>query len=412
MNYGPIVQAILFALFGALTAAVAVVTAPTYDNLFVPEMSPASAFASWTGGNVFAAAVDLSNTLLTELVDPLAVLVIAAVGFLYMVRSVYPSPKLTGLAPKLLFALLVANLVIPLTSVVWQLAGGVYPVFYEYGGGAWRSYSNLVGPGAVDLSWDNGVLGLVVSWILFGLVLLLAFLIAFRGALVAVLLVVLPPLTLLYPLPGARAIARRAWILFVEMAFLPCFVVIPLVLAVGSGSVLVTLGLFAVALAMPQILSSSGTAISHAGFPNTSFTVAGGLTQGAGTAQETATGWLRRGGRSFSQGLDSASPTSGVATGPSTAARGVASKGGRASPSSSGGLGGPAGLVAWGLQEGIGGLARTLGQRAAGAGQALGQGRSPTSPLGSGEGRSRLPPRVPGAHRIRSRGPAPTLSAA
>ncbi len=377
MDYGPIVKAILFALFGALTAAVSVVTGPTYDNLFVPEMDPSAAYASWQGGNVFAAAASFSNALLVGLVDPLCVLVIAAVGLLYLVRSAHPTPKLQGLAAKLVMGILVANLVLPITSGIWQLAAGVYPSFYDYGGGAWRSYTALVGPGAISLSWDNGVLAFVVSWTLFGMVLLLAFLLAFRGAIVAVLLVLLPPLTLLWPIPGAGSLARKVWVLFIEMTFLPCFLVVPLVLAVGSTSVLLTMGLFSVALAMPQILSISGASLSHAGFPNASFVVGSSLLRNSEATQGWTSGLLRKGGSSFARGFRSPSSSRSSGQGAAGAPAGAGAPGGslagkaapamRAGGASSSGLAlaGPAGLAAWGLQEGLGRLAELLGRRAA-----------------------------------------------
>ncbi|MDE1819223.1 MAG: hypothetical protein KGJ23_02765 [Euryarchaeota archaeon] len=377
MDYGPIVKAILFAIFGTLTAAVTVVTGPTYDNLFVHEMDPTNAFAVWQGGNVFAQASLFSNTLLVELVDPLAVLVILAVGFLYLARAVHPSPRLAGLAPKLIVGILLANLVLPITSALWQLAAGIYPLFYDYGGGAWRTYANLVGPGAINLSWDNGVLAFIVSWVLFSMVLLLSFLIAFRGALVAVLLVLLPVLTLLWPIPGASSVARKAWVLFAEMAVLPCFVVVPLVLAVGSTSVLLTLGLFAAAIAMPQLLSVSGSAISHAGFPNASFAVGSGLIEGAGSSQGTASGLLARSSSSFRQAAarpeDPASSQGGETSASSahssrTPRRSASTPRGSGSTFGSGGRGalaGPAGLVLWGMQEGLGRLGRELGARVA-----------------------------------------------
>ncbi len=375
MDYGPIVKAILFALFGALTAAVSVVTGPTYDNLFVPEMDPSAAYASWQGGNVFAAAASFSNALLVGLVDPLCVLVIAAVGLLYLVRSAHPTPKLQGIAAKLVMGILVANLVLPITSGIWQLAAGVYPSFYDYGGGAWRSYSALVGPGAISLSWDNGVLAFVVSWTLFGMVLLLAFLLAFRGAIVAVLLVLLPPLTLLWPLPGAGSLARKVWVLFIEMTFLPCFLVVPLVLAVGSTSVLLTMGLFSVALAMPQILSISGASLSHAGFPNASIVAGSNLLRNSEATQGWSAGLLRKGGSSFARGFRSPSSSGSGGQGTAGASVGAGAQGGalagkavpamRAGASSSGlALAGPAGLAAWGLQEGLGRLAELLGRRA------------------------------------------------
>lgn len=411
MDYGPVVKAILFALFGGLTAAVTVVTGPTYDNLFVPEMDPSAAYASWQGPNVFAAASTFSNALLVGLVDPLAVLVIVAVGLLYLLRSAHPTPRLQGLAGKLVLGILVANLVLPITSGIWQLASGVYPAFYDYGGGAWRTFDAIVGPGAVNLSWDNGVLAFVVSWTLFAMVLLLAFLLAFRAAIVAVLLVLLPPLTLLWPLPGLGSVVRKVWVLFLEMTFLPCFVVVPLILAVGSSSVLLTMGLFSVALAMPQILSVSGASLSHAGFPNASFVVGGNFLRNSEATQNFGSGLLRGGGMAFARGWRGSlpsGPTPGSGGGGSSGASGGVGHGGRKgalapraeASSFSVPIGGVAGLAAWGLSEGLGKLAQAFGRRAASrlttassGGNPGGLSREPTSQAPSPVPREK---RVPG----------------
>lgn len=365
MNYGPIVQAILFALFAAITAAVSAVIEPTYDLLFVPQMSPSVAFASWSGGDLYAQAAAFSNFLLVTVVDPLAILVIVGVGFLYLARATLPSPRLSGLAPRLLIALLAANLVIPLASAAWEVAGAIYPIFYNYQGGAWQTYANLVGPGGITLSWDNGLVALIVSLVLLTLVFLLAFLVAFRSALVGVLLVLLPLLTLLWALPPVAGLARRGWSLFVEMTFLPCFLVVPLVLAVGSSNVLLTLSLFAVAVSMPQLLSLAGSSLSQLGFPHGGATVGGGFSRAVDSTQQSSSTIAQGGARGFLRGFQSGR---GAATGS------AAAKAGGASGSS---LGGPAGMVAWGVQQGVGELARRLGGH---VGRALGRGEQDAAP--------------------------------
>jgi hypothetical protein len=419
MDYGPIVQGILFAIFGALTAAVATVTGPTYNDLFVPQMAPSNAFAVWQGGNVFAQGVQFSNVVLVDLVDPAAVLVFVAVGLLYLLRSAWPRPDLSHLAPRLVLGLLVSNLVLPLTEVLWQLAAAIYPIFYGYGGGAWQSYSNVVGPGGISLSWDNGVLGFVVSLVLFLLVLMLAFLIAFRGALLAVLLVLLPPLTLLWSIPAASSLARRAWGLFIEMTFLPCLVVIPLALAVGETNVLVTLGLFAVALAMPQLMSIAGGSASQLGLPSSGYMIAGGLSRGVSSSAVTATAGAQGGWRGFTRGLSlgrSHAESKGSAA-LSAASSPLAVTGGASRSTLSAGAG-PAGWLAWGAQEGIGRIASRLGQQ---VGKALprktGSVVAARGPGGSEGGRKTAPPPTEPAQRFRgersgSRGPSAITSSA
>lgn len=394
MNYGPVVQAILFAIFAALTAALSVVTGPMYDGLLVPELAPTSVYASWTGGSVLATGVSFSNILLVEIVDPCAVLVIVGVGLLYLVRAVMPSPRLTHLAPRLIVGLVVANFVIPLTSALWALASAVYPTFFNLGGGSWQSYSNLVGPGAISFSWDNGLLAFVVSLLLFTLVLMLAFLVAFRSALLAVLIVLLPPLTLLWSIPQAAPLARKAWTLFVEMTFLPGLLIVPLALAVGSPSILLTLGLFAVALAMPQLFSVAGHSASQLGLPNSGSSISSGMERGAASGQQTATGFLRSAGGGLADGWSSG--RGGAATGGSAMAR----SGGSAASAGTVAGGGPAAWVAWGMNEGIGSLGRRLGQA---AGEAAGPPSGPKSSAGHDLAERTTPPR-PGPRELRAPG--------
>lgn len=421
MDYGPVVQAILFALFAALTAAVSAVIAPTYDGLLVPQLSPGSAYASWTGSSVFATASSFSNTLLVEVVDPAAVLVIAAVGFLYLLRAALPSPRLTNLGPRLVIGLLVANFVLPLTSMIFQLAAAVYPDFYGLGGGAWQDYGNLVGAGGISFSWDNGVLAFVVSMMLLSLVLLLACLVAFRSALLAVLLVLLPPLTLLWSLPVAAPLARRAWSLFVEMTFLPGLLIIPLALAVGSTNILLTLGLFAVALAMPQLISLAGHSTSSLGFPHVGGIVSSGVPQGTQGAQQTGISLLRGGASSFSSGYRSgaiAGSRGGPGRPPSATPGGSSAAGGTSTTRSPGGPstpllagGGPAGVAAWGVQQSIGSLAKRLGSSLGQTVLQAKQGRAPSSPRSGGLGpteRASPPERATSGHRVA--GLTPTFS--
>src|SRR5579864_7815838 len=90
------IQALLFGIFAAATAALAAIIGPTYDGLVVPELSAGALYPtlSASGGTGFLATpAAFSLFVLTHLVDPAIVLVALAVGVLYLVRAVLPSPR-------------------------------------------------------------------------------------------------------------------------------------------------------------------------------------------------------------------------------------------------------------------------------------------------------------------------------
>jgi hypothetical protein len=372
MGLGVIIKALLFSLFGLLSAAVSMVVEPTYDRIFVPEMAPGTLFASWSAPGLFAQAQTFSAYLLVNLVDPLAVLVIVGVGLLYLLRAVFPSlaRRWPDLAPRLVLGVLLANLAVPIADLIFTFGSAVYPIFYTYGGGAWQSYYNIVGPAGLDIAWDNGLLALIGELALLVLTLLLAYLVALRDVLVAVLVVLLPLFTLLWPWPFASSLARRAWRLFVEMVFLPCFLVVPLALAVGSQSVVMVLAFFGVALGMPALLASAGSGLAGAlGAPAPSGFIAGGLSQAPRAPTEAGGSWLQHGTRSFR-----ATRSAGAGRGPGTTTALTA-------PWPSATLG-PASAVVWGVGEGVGALARHLGGAARSSYQrtAGGRGGGPAAP--------------------------------
>jgi hypothetical protein len=292
------IQALLFALFGGLTAILAALIGPTYDNLLVPELSPGALFPALTssGGSGFLGlAADLSGRLLVDLVDPAIALVALAVGLLYLVRSVAGRlrARLEGLLPRFVVAVIVANLTVPLAGAILGLAGATYPVIAGADGGAWQHWIDIGGPGLATYSWDNGALAFVVAFVLFSLILLLAIAVAVRNALLGVLLVLLPIFSLLAPLPYAGALARRGWLWFVELAFLPCAMVVPLELAVGASSILLTLGYLVVALASPALLAMAGNSVVSMGFPSAGGAVTGGVQRGLMAASVAAEGFVR-----------------------------------------------------------------------------------------------------------------------
>ncbi len=393
MDWGSVVNAVLFAIFGAVTAAIQAVVGPTYDNLFVPEMAPTALYAPFVGpghaNNLFAQGAAFSNYVLVGVVDPLAVLVMVVIGVLYLVRASLPSlgTMWTGLVPRLVLGILLANMVLPLAGMLWDIAAAVYPIFYTYGGGQWQSYGNIVAPGAVSFTWDNGLLAFVASMALLSLVLVLTLLVAVRDALLAVLLVLLPPLTLLWPIPGLSGLAGRAWRLFGEMVFLPSLLVVPLALAVGAPSILVVLALFSVAVSLPVLVSQVGGSLSGGGFPHGGSLSYGGMLNGTRSAGSAASGGAQMGIQGFRQGYAGPEAKSTASSADAVGSNGGLMGGGAGAgvPNVGSGLagkaggsgggsktmatkipGGPAALVGgvlWGAGRGLGALGRHMATR-------------------------------------------------
>lgn len=289
------VQAILLATFGVAIALLAKVLAPTYQYLLVPSLQPGALYPSLTaaGGTGFLAlGARMSEYTLVALVDPAVTLVAIAIGLLYLVRSALGRhrPELEGLLPRMAFAVILANVTLPIAGAILGLAGSVYPVFEGFDHGAWESWANVTGNSLLQYAWGNGALTLVIEFVLFSLLLLLVAAVAVRNALLGVLLVLLPILTLLYPIPTLRPLARRAWLWFAELAFLPCVMIVPLELSVGSTSIMMTMGYLVVALGAPALLSIAGASLTGAGFPSASGAITGGIQRGLAVATLAAEG--------------------------------------------------------------------------------------------------------------------------
>ncbi len=312
-----ILQAILFALFALLSATIAAITGPTYDNLLVPELSSTALFpslppGSGSGSTFLSRASAFSTYLLGNLVDPAIALLAIGVAFVYLARpfvgrwSGSPEPLLG----RLIVAVVLANFTIPIAGAILSLAGAAYPTIAGFDGGAWQHWVNLAGYGEFSYSWDNGALTFVLSFVLFLLVFLLTLAIALRDAMLGVLLVLLPIFTLVWPLRPLSNLARRSWLLFVELAFLPCVVVVPLELAVGSPTILLLVGYLAVAVASPFLLSLAGTQLTAFGFPGATGIAASGSLRGLASTSTA-------GGSYFNAAADRArgiSPGVGAAT--------------------------------------------------------------------------------------------------
>jgi hypothetical protein len=270
-----IVQVVLFVLFSAITALVAAVVGPTYDNLLVPELSPGALFppigsVSPAAGNFLAPAARFADFLIVSVVDPSVALVALAVAVLFLARASVArwSAMFDGLLPRLVLAVVGANVTVPIAGAVLGVAGALFPVIAGWDGGSWQHWVNLAGWGEIQLSWDNGAVAFVLSLVEFAAVFALVLAIGLRDALLAVLVVLLPMFTLLWPFRPLSPLARRAWLLFAELAFLPCVTVIPLELAVGSANPVILVGYLGVALASPFLLSVAGTNLVAFGFPS------------------------------------------------------------------------------------------------------------------------------------------------
>jgi hypothetical protein len=290
------IQVILFAIFAGLTGILAAILGPTYDNVLVPSLYASALYpAPFAAGTFLSGAASFSTFLLGTLVDPAIGVVGLGVALTYLARSALgrsgarPEPLLA----RLLLAVLLANFTLPLAAGLLDVAGATYPVIAGWDGGAWQHWVNLAGWGEVSFSWDNGALAFVLTFGLFTLVLLLAAAVAIRNALLAVLLVLLPAFTLLWPIPPLAPLARRGWTLFGELAFLPCVMVIPLELAVGSPNILALLGFLTVSLASPALISLAGAQLTSVGFPSAGSTISNATQRGLTVAAQSTQSFLR-----------------------------------------------------------------------------------------------------------------------
>ena len=294
-----LIREILFALFAGLTAIVAAVTGPTYDHILVPELAASALYPAVPGStaeaaNYLAVASRFSEFTLGAIVDPAVALIALGIAAVYLLRAISSrwGARLDGLLPRLLIAVVAANFTVPIAGTVLGLGGALYPVLAGWDGGRWQQWVNLAGYAEGGFSWDNGAVAFVLSIAEFLLVMALVFAVALRDALLAVLLVLLPVFTLLWPFGALAPIARRAWTLFVELVFLPCILVVPLELAVGSPSAFLLLAFLACALASPFLITSAGAHLSAVGFPGGGVTVGAGLQRGLASSSSGVAGYV------------------------------------------------------------------------------------------------------------------------
>jgi hypothetical protein len=297
VDLGNLIQAILFSLFAGLTAIVSAVVGPTYDNLLVPELSPSALYPALTGsagsGTYLGAAAQFSAYTLAAVVDPAIALVALGVALLYLSKTMVSrwAVRLDGLLPRLVISVVAANFTLPIAGAVLGIAGSLFPVFAGWDGGAWQHWVNLAGYGQVSFSWDNGALAFVLSIVEFALVFALVLAVGLRDALLAVLLVLLPVFTLVWPFRPLSLLARRAWFLFAELAFLPCVLVVPLELAVHSPSIVLLVGFLGCAVASPYLLSLAGTHLTAFGFPSSAGVAGAGVQRGLSAAPGAASSY-------------------------------------------------------------------------------------------------------------------------
>lgn len=292
-DIGNVLQGLLFVLFADLTALVAAVIGPTYDNLLVPALSPGALFPPLYGtssSDFLASAARFSTFLIANVVDPLVSLIALGVALLYLARATLSrwAAAFDGLLPRLVLAVVAANFAVPIAGTILDASGALYPVVSGWDGGAWQHWVNLAGEGEVGFSWDNGALAFVLSLAEFLAVFGLLLAVGVRDALLGVLLVVLPLLTLLWPWRPLSGIPRKAWLLFAELAFLPCVLVVPLELAVRSPSPVLLIGFLGAALCSPMLLSATGSRLSALGFPSVAATTGAGVQRGIAVAPAAA----------------------------------------------------------------------------------------------------------------------------
>ncbi len=292
-----LVQAVLFLLFVDITALVAAVIGPTYDSLLVPELAPHALFpavlaAAPGPSDYLGQAAGFSSYLIGGVIDPAIAVLAVGVAFLYFARSASARWATTfdELLPRLVLAVVVANFTVPIAAGILELAGGLFPVVAGWDGGAWQQWVHLAGAGEVTYAWDNGVVAFVLSLVEFALVFALVLAVGLRDALLAVLLVVLPLVTLLWPFRPLSSIPRRAWLLFAELAFLPCVLVVPLELAVDCPTPVLLLGYLGAAVASPFLLSTAGAHLVAIGFPSGGTLAQGGAARGLAAAPSAAGG--------------------------------------------------------------------------------------------------------------------------
>ena len=308
VDVSDLIRAILFAIFGDLTAILTAIIGPTYDNILVPELQTGALFPSLLGSgaggaNYLATAARFSGFLLANVVDPAVALVALGVAVLYLSRSVVArwADGLDALLPRLVLGVVGANFTVPIAGAILSLAGGLYPVVSGWDDGTWQHWVNLAGWGQITFSWDNGALAFVLSLVEFATVFTLLIAVGIRDATLAVLLVLLPIFTLVWPLRPLSPLARRGWLLFAELAFLPCVLVVPLELAVGSPNPVMLVSYLAVAVASPFFLSLAGTSLVAFGFGGASSVVHSSAQRGLAVAPSAATsslGPLANGARS------------------------------------------------------------------------------------------------------------------
>lgn len=300
VDYATVVQAVLFAVFAVLTTTLATVIGPTYDNVLVPELAAGTLYPSLTGSGSGSAgfltgASHFSLYLVANLADPAIALVAVGVGLVYLGRSVVSrwSSTADSLLPRLIVAVVLANFSLPVADGILGIAGTAYPVIAGFDGGAWQHWGNLAGFGEFGFSWDNGALAFVLTFVMFSLVLLLSIAVAVRDALLGVLLVLLPLVSLLWPIPPLAPLTRRAWLMFGELAFLPCVILVPLELAVASPSVVMLLAYLAVALGAPSLISLAGAQLSGVAFPSVGGALTGGVQRGLASGSAAASSYAR-----------------------------------------------------------------------------------------------------------------------
>lgn len=284
-----IVNTVLTLLFAIFNIFAWVTAQQTYDNLFIPEMKPYNLFPSLLNGNqknLFSASASLSNYILINIIDPILIILLLIIGFIYLGKVFLPSwnEKFRELIPRFVIATVVANFTVYISGIILEFGLATYIVLYGYGDKNWQHFGKLY-PLFVTPWGNNSLLEFILKVVVIFTIVTLSMVIAIRTSLIAVLIVLLPIGSIMWIFPQTRQYAKKIWVIFIEMVFLPFFVLIPLILATSINDTdtygfLLTTGMLLIAAGMPYFISNYGGSIAHMGMDKVSSFINYGLSTG------------------------------------------------------------------------------------------------------------------------------------
>jgi len=274
-----IVNEVLSAIFAAFNGLAWLAAQQTYNNLLVPEMSSSFLYPTIIKGNqtgFFMYAYYFSSYILFSIVDPLLVIVLLGIGFLYLSKVFFSqnSERFKDLIPKFILAVILSNFTNYISSIILEFGYSLYSTIYTFDGSKWTNFQNIFP--IYSTPWtNNALLEFILKVIVLFTILAIAIIIGIRTGLLGVLIVLLPIASVLLIFPQTKSLGKKIWIVFIDMAVLPFFVLIPLILAVNvnnintTGFILAT-GLLFISAGMPYFISEYGNSVFHMGFDKAS----------------------------------------------------------------------------------------------------------------------------------------------